>query len=302
MQPTLVILAAGMGSRYGGLKQLEAVGPSGETIMDYTVYDAVRAGFGKVAFVIRRDMAEAFEATIGARYADHVPVVYAFQELEALPAGFTCPAERTKPWGTGHAVLAVADQVAEPFAVVNADDYYGRDAFATLAEFMQAHAEDTPPTFAMVAYELGKTMTEHGTVNRAVCQMGPDGWLTEMVETINIAKRGAEGVFTDEAGAEQTISGAAPVSMNCWGFTPALLTLLGAKFEAFLAENATSPKAEFYLPMAVREMIQEGAARVKVLTTAESWCGITHPEDKPQVEAHLRGLAEVGIYPAKLWG
>jgi hypothetical protein len=301
MKPTVVILAAGMGSRYGGLKQLEAVGPGSETIMDYSMYDALRAGFGKAVFVIRDDMEAAFRETIGSRYEKHIPVAYAFQRLDALPAGFTVPAGREKPWGTAHAVLATADVVREPFAVVNADDFYGASSFAALARFLQTDDTGEVPTYTMVGYTLRDTLTEAGSVNRGCCQCTPDGWLESITEVMHIERHGPDGRSPDASGAAQVISGDTLVSMNTWGFRPRFFEQARECFESFLRQHGTSPKAEFYIPTAVQELMRIGGARFKVLPTTDRWCGITHPEDKPRVIRMIAELIEGGQYPPKLW-
>lgn len=300
-KPTLVILAAGMGSRYGGMKQLESVGPSGETIMDYSIYDALRAGFGKAVFVIRPEMEEAFHEMIGSRYEKHIPVAYAFQRLDGLPAGFGAPAGRTKPWGTGHAVLAARDAVNEPFAVINADDFYGGNSFSVLGDFLSRAASTSPATYAMVGFTLRDTLTDAGSVNRGVCHCSPDGLLERIVETLNIARRGTDGRCVDADGNEQIIPGDSLVSMNTWGFTLDFFERLAAGFEHFLSENGESPKSEYHLPTGVQELMHSGAATVQVLPTTDTWCGVTHQEDKPRVVAMIRKLVDGGAYPEKLW-
>ena len=264
MKPTLVILAAGMGSRYGGMKQLESVGPGGETIMDYSIYDALRANFGKALFVIREDMVDAFRETIGRRYEQHIPVAYAFQRLEDLPSGYTVPAGREKPWGTGQAVLAVAGHVNEPFAVVNADDFYGANSFAALGRFLQDDDTGDVPTYAMVGFTLRETLSESGTVNRGCCRCTPDGWLEEITEITNIEAHGDDARCVDATGNERVLSGDTRVSMNTWGFRPVFLEHLAARFERFLQQQGASPTAEFHLPTGVQELIRAGRARVRV--------------------------------------
>ena len=301
MKPTLVILAAGMGRRYGGLKQLESVGPGGETIMDYSIYDAVRAGFGKVAFVIRPDMEGTFHATIGRRYEQRVPVTYAYQRLEALPAGFAVPPGRTKPWGTGQAVLSAAGEVHEPFAVANADDFYGAGSFASMSAFLRQPQTGTPE-YALVGYVLRNTLSESGAVSRAVCRSTPEGWLEDIVETIGLERDGTGARRKDEHGRVHKFTGDETVSMNLWGFVPTFVAELGNAFERFLRDRGTSPDAELYLPAAVQDAIRAGRARVRVLPSADRWCGITSPRDKDDVIRFIRGLVNQGTYPAKLWG
>jgi hypothetical protein len=301
MKPTLVILAAGMGRRYGGLKQLESVGPAGETIMDYSIYDAVRAGFGKVVFVIRPDMADTFHSTIGQRYEQRVPVAYAHQRLEALPAGFVVPPGRTKPWGTGQAVLSAASAMREPFAVANADDFYGAGSFASMSVFLQ-QPQTGVPVYALVGYVLRNTLSESGAVSRAVCRGTADGWLADIVETIGLEKDGTGARRTDEQGRVHEFTGDETVSMNLWGFVPAFLAELRGAFERFLRDRGASADAELYLPVAVQEAIRAGRARVRVLPSTDRWCGITNPRDKDDVVRFIRGLVDQGAYPAKLWG
>ena len=301
MKPTLVILAAGMGSRYGGLKQLESVGPGGETIMDYSIYDALRAGFGQAVFVIRDDMKDAFRETIGRRYERHIPVAYAFQRLEDLPAGYTVPAGREKPWGTGQAVLAAAGRVNEPFAVVNADDFYGANSFAALGRFLQEDDTGDVPTYAMVGFTLRETLSESGTVNRGCCRCTPDGWLEEITEIANIEAHGSDARYVDGAGNEHVLSGDTRVSMNTWGFRPVFLENLRAQFERFLEQNGTSSTAEFHLPTGVQQLMRAGRARVRVLPTPDRWVGVTHKEDQPRVIRMIGELVSRGDYPLKLW-
>ncbi len=298
MAPALLVLAAGMGSRYGGLKQIDPVGPSGETVLDYAVFDAARAGFQRVVFVIRRDFEEIFRAKIGARYAGHVAVDYVYQSLDALPEGFAPPAGREKPWGTGHAVWCARDAVRENFAVINADDFYGADSFGRLAEFLAAARG---PQFAMVGFQLANTLSEHGAVSRGVCVADANGALRSITEQTGI-KPGDVG-----AGAEKKFSGAELVSMNCWGFTAALFPLLDARFREFLASvvggvpSLDPLKAEFYLPAAVSALIARGEAGARVLPTAATWFGVTYREDKPRVSAAIAELVRRGLYPEKLW-
>lgn len=306
MSLTLVVLAAGMGSRYGGLKQLDGVGPAGETVLDYAVYDAIRAGFTRVVFVIRRDFEALFREKIGARYAGRIEVDYAFQSVDALPAGIAPLGGREKPWGTGHAVWCAREVVKGNFAVVNADDFYGFDSFRRLAEFLRraAPAQALPATFAMVGFRLANTLSEHGTVSRGVCAVGPDGGLRSIVEQTSIAPA--------DVGAGRALSGTEIVSMNCWGFTPALFPALESQLRAFLerlapgapAEASARPdplKAEFYLPASVSTMIGRSEATVAVLPTESSWFGVTYREDKPRVSAAIADLVKSGAYPERLF-
>ncbi len=279
-----------MGSRYGGLKQVDPVGPAGETVLDYAVFDALRAGFDRVVFVIRRDFEALFREQIGARYAGRVAVDYVFQSLEALPAGFTPPPGREKPWGTGHAVWCAREAVGENFAVINADDFYGADSFAQLARFLRAARG---AQFAMVGFRLANTLSEHGAVSRGVTTTDAAGALRSIVEQTGIA--------ADEVGPGRKYSGDEIVSMNCWGFTPALLAGLDAQLRAFLAARGGEAKSEFYLPAAVSELIGRGEASVRVLPTESTWFGVTYREDKPRVQAAIAGLVQRGVYPARLF-
>ena len=297
MKPTLLVLAAGMGSRYGGLKQLDAVGPSGETILDYAVFDAIRAGFGRVVFVIRKEFEEPFRTQVAAKYTDRVRVDYVFQALDALPAGFAPAAGREKPWGTGHAVWCAREAVTEPFAVIGADDYFGRDAFEKLAARLaeKPQSGDVGPQFAMVGYRLANTLSENGAVSRGVCAATADGTLQRVVEHT--------GILREEvgAGAGKKFTGEEIVSMNCWAFTPALFAALDRQFTEFLRARGAELKSEFYLPEAVSQQIAAGEASVRVVPTTASWFGVTYREDKPRVQAALASLVATGIYPEKLF-
>lgn len=284
--PTLVVLAAGMGSRYGGLKQLDPVGPRGEIILDYSVRDALAAGFGKVVFVIRREMAELFRETVGARYEGTVEVAYAFQELEPLPGARVSPPGRTKPWGTGQAVLSAASVVREAFAVINADDYYGPSGFRELSGFLSGTTEGH---YAMIGYRLDRTLSENGSVSRGICSVDGEGRLLEITERTSIARR-ADRVIEAEGNPPLALTGKEPVSMNFWGFTPDLFAQLERLFEEFLEERGEDPKAEFYLPAAVSSLIAAGEAIVTLLDTPDAWYGLTYPEDKPAVVEALASL------------
>lgn len=300
--PTLLVLAAGMGSRYGGLKQVDPVGPSGETILDYAVFDAIREGFARVVFVIRHDFEEAFRTQVAAKYAGRVKVDFVFQSLDALPHGFAVPASREKPWGTGHAVWCARDAITEPFAVIGADDFFGRDAFRQLAAFLReggaasaAVDAEVAPGFAMIGYRLSNTLSENGAVSRGVCATGDDGFLAKVVEHT--------GIRREEVGAEpgKKYSGDETVSMNCWAFTPTLFTALNEQFEAFLETRGGELKSEFYLPEAVSKQVAQGLVTVAVRPTSASWFGVTYREDKPRVQAALAELVARGEYPARLF-
>lgn len=301
--PQLVVMAAGIGSRYGGLKQVDPVGPSGEIVLDYAVYDAIRAGFTGVVFVIRRDLEEVFRDKVGRSIERRLDTRYVFQELTALPSPFTVPEGRTKPWGTGHAVLSAAGAVSAPFAVINADDYYGRRSFQVLADHLRA-ARDAAGVydFSMVAFRLENTVTAHGHVARGVCTATPDGRLASIVERTRIETFGGIIRFTEDNGAAWTdLPGDTPVSMNMWGFTPGFMNELRNRFPAFLAKSAGNPKAEYFLPSVVNDLIQEGRARVRILHTPEKWYGVTYQEDKPELKTFIRSQINSGRYPEKLW-
>lgn len=297
MSETLVILAAGMGSRYGGLKQLDPVGPSGETLMDYSVYDALRAGFNKLVFVIRRDMEAQFGSAIGQKFASRVQVEYAYQEVTRVPAGFALATERTKPWGTGHAVLSALEVVHEPFAVINADDFYGAASFRALAEHLRSGTAD----YAMVGFILRNTLSRFGTVARGVCRLDEQGFLENVVELTRIQPDGARARYTDAAGQVRSLSGDEIVSLNLWGFNPSIFSRLEEQFAEFLRRHGSDLKAEFYIPSVVNRLVETDQARVKVLRTPDHWFGITYRDDRHSVVAGLNDLLSHGAYPSKLW-
>ena len=300
-QPTLVVLAAGMGSRYGGLKQLDPVGPTGETIMDYSVFDARRAGFSKVVFVIRRDFENEFRETVGRRYQDKIEVTYAFQSLDQVPQGFAVPPERVKPWGTAHAMLCAAEVVDAPFAVINADDFYGRQAFELQHAFFTAGEDRDATTYVMVGYPLRATLSDHGAVSRGVCACDDNGYLTGIVETHGIERDGDGGRCTGRDGTPQRLSGDESVSMNMWGFFPSFFEHARRSFAKFLESAERTDTSEFYIPNAIQDLIDTGRARVRVLPTSDRWFGVTYREDKPYVEAAIRELVDAGRYPRALW-
>ena len=305
-KPVLVVLAAGMGSRYGGLKQMDSMGSYGQSIIDYSIYDAKRAGFETVVFVIKKEMEADFRQTVGARVSHGMETRYAFQSLSDLPAGFHVPPERKKPWGTTQAVLAARDVVHGPFAVINADDYYGPQAYQKIYDYLSSHP-DQPDCFqyAMVGYRLGNTVTENGSVARGVCQVSSDGFLEDVVERTCIEKDGDNARFTTDSGASwHPLAGDTLVSMNFWGFQRSFLDEAQDRFPHFLsrilAENPE--KGEFFLPLLVSDMIERRRAQVKVLSSADKWFGVTYREDKPSVVAALREKTQQGIYPENLWG
>jgi len=299
MKPTLAVMAAGIGSRYGGLKQIEPVGPSGEIVIDYSIYDAIRAGFGRVVFIIRRDIEAAFRAISDAHFAGRIACDYVFQELDRLPPGFAAPPGRVKPWGTGHALLMCREAVREPFAAINADDFYGRRSFAALAEYLRGVRPDSTD-YALVGFTLRNTLSEHGSVARGVCAADERGRLTSIVERLKIEKAG-DGARYEENGEWRPLTGDEPVSMNMWAFTPRLFESLEAGFRRFLPGALAQPKAEFLIPTHVGGEVAAGRATVRVLETPEQWLGVTYPEDKPAVAAGIRERIARGEYPANLW-
>ena len=318
MKPTLVVLAAGMGSRYGGLKQVDPVGPSGEAILDYSVFDAIRGGFGKVVFIIRKDFEAEFKAKVGSKYEGHIAVDYCYQDLADLPAPFVVPEGRTKPWGTAHATRAARNVVHEPFAVINADDFYGRDALAKLGSALtqlgeaegprlgevggsrQATGDDAKLHFFMVGYRLDLTLSENGSVARGICDVSSDGFLRGVTEMTKLVKAGDVAENREDEANPVKVPLDARVSMNCWGFTPKLFEELEVRFAKFLAARGTEMKSEWYIPFVVDELIKEGKADCRLLPTDSSWFGVTYRDDKPHVVAEIKKLVDAGEYPANL--
>ncbi|MBQ0115790.1 MAG: nucleotidyltransferase [Bacteroidales bacterium] len=301
MKPTLFVLAAGMGSRYGGLKQLDGLGPNGETIMDYSIYDAIKSGFGKVVFVIRKDFEADFREKILSKYEGHIPVEVVFQSINDLPEGFTCPPERVKPWGTNHALLMGKDVIKEPFAIINADDYYGRNSFEVMARELSSLKEGETKHYSMVGFMVGNTMSESGTVSRGVCET-KDGVLTSVVERTTIEyDENHDIMFTDENGNKQLLDFETPVSMNFWGFTPDYFDYSEKRFVKFLEEKINVPKSEFFIPTLINELVETKTAEVKVLKTDSKWFGVTYSEDRPEVVAKFAQLHADGTYPEKLF-
>lgn len=301
MKPTLFVLAAGMGSRYGGLKQLDGLGPNGETIMDYSIFDAIRGGFGKIVFVIRKDFEEDFRKKIISKYENHIPVEVVFQSIDKLPDGFTCPAERVKPWGTNHAVLMGKEVIREPFAVINADDFYGRDSFAVIGKFLSELPEGAKNTYCMVGFRVGNTLSESGTVARGICSTDENRHLTTVVERTEIMRINGVVSYKDENGEWVGIEDNTPVSMNMWGFTPDYFNYSEEYFIDFLKENIDKPKAEYYIPLMVNKLINDGTATVEVLETTSRWFGVTYAADRQGVVDKLQALADSGEYPSKLF-
>ena len=300
--PTLLVLAAGMGSRFGGLKQLASVGPDGATLMDYAVFDAVRAGFGRVVFVVRPEFAAAFEDRILPRFRPHVAVATALQRPDD-PPGTVFPANRTKPWGTAHAVLAARAVVTEPFAVVNADDFYGRGAYEAMAAFLTTPPRGEPPAFALAGYRLDRTLSPSGPVNRAVCSASAGGWLESVAEVLHLEADTSGGVVGEDGGTWRRYDGAQPVSMNFWAFTPAVFPHLESGFRDFLAGGsaAFAERREFLIPTVVQELVRRGAARVRVIPTESRWTGMTYPDDLARVVETIGEMVREGEYPERLW-
>lgn len=300
MKPTLFVLAAGMGSRYGGLKQLDGLGPNGETIMDYSIYDAVNAGFGKLVFVIRKSFEEDFRKKIVSKYEKKIPVELVFQELDNLPEGFTLHPDRVKPWGTNHAVMMGKEVIHEPFAVINADDFYGRESFQILSDYLSS-LEGSENRYCMVGYRVGNTLSESGTVARGVCETDEDRNLTGVVERTQVMRVDGKVCYKDENDQWVAIDDNTPVSMNMWGFTPDYFKYSDDYFVQFLKENANNIKAEYFIPLLVNHLIVTGKASVKVLDTPSGWFGVTYAEDRQGVVDRLNGLADKGVYPSPLW-
>ena len=301
MKPTLFVLAAGMGSRYGGLKQLDGLGPNGETIMDYSIFDAIRGGFGKIVFVIRRDFEQDFRDKVLSKYEGHIPTELVFQAIDDLPEGFTCPADRVKPWGTNHAVLMGKDVIKEPFAVINADDFYSRDAFAVMGKWLNELPEGSTGKYSMVGFRICNTLSENGTVARGVCGKNEAGMLTDVVERTEIMRVDGTICYKDENGEWQPVGEETPVSMNFWGFTPDYFNYSEAQFVDFLKENIDKPKSEFFIPLVVDTLINGGKATCEVLDTTAKWFGVTYAADRPGTVEKIQSLVDAGEYPAKLF-
>lgn len=300
MDLTLLVLAAGMGSRYGGLKQLDQVGSSGETIIDYSVYDAIEAGFNKVVFIIRRDIEKEMKELLFDKYSKKIKIEYVFQELDKIPEGVEVPADRVKPWGTGHAVLMAKDVINEPFVVINADDFYGKSAFKVVADYMKSQAADLKGKNCMAGYRLQNTLSEHGTVSRGVCKVNDQSELIEVIERTKIGWKN-EDIVADDNGSDLVLEGDNFVSMNFWGFTPDVFPELESEFKKFIVDNANNIKSEYYIPSIVSHQIDNNLATVKVLEATDQWFGVTYKEDKPLVVNKIKDLTDQGKYPEKLW-
>lgn len=302
MQTTLLILAAGMGSRYGGMKQVDAFGPSGETITDYSIYDAIHAGFGRVVFVISPKMEEDFKTNYIKKFPKDLEVDYVIQSIDNLPEGYSLPEDRVKPWGTAHAVMMAKDVINEPFAVINADDYYGRKSYKIMNHFLTQTSPGVAGHHCMVGFELQKTVSEHGSVARGVCQVNEQGYLNGMVERTKIFLKDGGIVYENEDGSLHPLDPMDTVSMNLFGFTPDFFAYAEQDFKSYLDKNITKPKGEFFIPYVVDNMISDGVAKMSVLQTPESWFGVTYQEDKPIVLKAISDLVEEGVYPKSLWG
>jgi len=302
MKPTLLVLAAGMGSRYGSLKQVDAFGPSGETIIDYSVYDAIRAGFGKVVFIIRKHIEKEFKEVFGERFSADIDVDFVFQELDNIPEGYKIHPERVKPWGTAHAVLMAKDAIEEPFAVINADDFYGRDAFQKLGNYLTNLNSADTKSYSMVGYKLKNTLSDFGTVNRGVCVVDDQGYLKSVTECVKIERK-EDGIirYPDDSGIACELEDDTVVSMNMWGCVPSVFDEIATRFEQFLAQRGEEIKSEYYIPTLITELIEEDIARVKMLTTDSTWFGVTYQDDKPVVVESLKKLVDQQEYPTPLW-
>jgi NDP-sugar pyrophosphorylase family protein len=298
MKPTLLILAAGMGSRYGGIKQMDAFGPSGETIIDYSIYDAIKSGFGKVVFIIRDDFAVEFKNIFEPKLKGKIATEYVMQEMDFFTDGFKIPEARTKPWGTAHAVLCAKDSIHEPFAVINADDFYGRDGFEKAKKFLTG--EVAPETWCIIGYELSKTLSENGTVSRGVCQADAEGNLISIAERLKIYPEGNKIIY-EENDTKTELPPGTPVSMNFWGFHPKVFDYIQKLFQKFLKENIDNPKAEFFIPIIGDAFIHEKMGEIKVIPTSAQWFGVTYREDAPAVKESIESLVKSGVYPEKLW-
>ena len=303
MKPTLLLLAAGMGSRYGGLKQLDGLGPNGETIMDYSIYDAIQAGFGKIVFVIRKDFEDQFRKKVLSKYEGHIPTEIVFQSIDNLPEGYSVPEGRERPWGTDHAVLMAKNVIKEPFCVINCDDFYNRDSFRVIGNFLANLPNDSKNKYAMVGFRVGNTLSENGTVSRGICTTNTEKLLVDVVERTKIERREGKVQYIDDEGKWVVTDDDTPVSMNVWGFTPDYFEYSESYFKDFLNDpkNLENKKSEFFIPLMVNKLIKDGTATVKVLDTTSSWFGVTYPEDRENVVTKIQSLVKAGIYPNKLF-
>lgn len=303
MKPTLLLLAAGMGSRYGGLKQLDGLGPNGETIMDYSIYDAIQAGFGKIVFVIRKDFEEQFRTQVLSKYEGHIPTELVFQSIDNIPEGFSVPEGREKPWGTNHAVLMAKNVINEPFCVINCDDFYSRDCFKVIGNFLANLPEGAKNQYAMVGFRVGNTLSENGTVSRGICTTNAEKHLVDVVERTKIERRDGKVQYIGDESEWVVTDDNTPVSMNVWGFTPDYFEYSEAYFKEFLSDkkNIENKKSEYFIPLMVNKLINDGTASVEVLDTTSSWFGVTYPEDRESVVTKIQSLVDESVYPSKLF-
>jgi NDP-sugar pyrophosphorylase family protein len=299
MKPTLLILAAGMASRYGSMKQVDGFGPNGETIIDYSIYDAIQAGFGKISFIIREEFADTFKSIFEPKLAGRVETDYVFQSFDLKPFGIDKEIERAKPWGTAHAVLSARNQINEPFCVINADDYYGADSFKKMAEFLTTEASDNQ--YALMGYQIDKTLSDYGSVSRGVCEVNAEGNMTEVNERTEVYFKEDGSIAYKDATGEHPLKNDTRVSMNFWGFTPAVFQQSAPMFRAFVENNQENPKAEFFIPLVADNLIKSSVASFKVIPTSSKWFGVTYKEDKPIVQKSISELVANGTYPEKLW-
>ncbi|MBL7111872.1 MAG: nucleotidyltransferase [Bacteroidales bacterium] len=300
MKPTLLILAAGIGSRYGGMKQIDQVGPSGEAIIDYSIYDAIRAGFGRIVFVIRKNIEQDFIDFFGEKLKGRIPFEFAYQELDMVPEGFTVPEERKKPWGTAHAVWVAREVINEPFVVINADDFYGRGSYQSVANYLSDRSTG-PENHCMVGFQIKHTLSDFGTVSRGICEVDDQDFLKAVEERTEIGKSDSGIYFKDETGADQPMTGEEMVSMNIWGFSPAIFPLLEEHFVQFIHKNIDQPKAEIFIPTVINDMVKSNLGSLKVLPAIDQWFGVTYKEDKPMAIGNIRKQVDLGIYPENLW-
>jgi dTDP-glucose pyrophosphorylase len=301
LKPTLLILAAGIGSRYGGIKQIDQVGPSGEAIIDYSLYDAIKAGFGKIVFVIRRDIENDVREFIANKLTGKIKVEFVHQELDMIPEGLTYPPERIKPWGTAHAIWVAEHAIKEPFVAINADDFYGRGSFIKMADYLVSNSDINSTNFCMIGYQIQRTLSDFGSVSRGICDGDKQSYLIEIVERTEIYRKNGKIVFRDENSMEVPISDDTLVSMNIWGFTPVIFKYIEQQFSEFIRKNISNIKAELYIPKIVNELLKSRKANVKILTASDKWFGVTYREDKPIAVQNIRELIKKGVYPDNLW-
>nr|MBC7611326.1 nucleotidyltransferase [Pseudopedobacter sp.] len=299
MKPTLLILAAGMASRYGSMKQIDGFGPNGETIIDYSIYDAIKAGFGKITFIIREEFLDSFKGIFEPKLAGKIETDYVFQTFDLKKYGIDKDIERAKPWGTGHAILEAQNQIHEPFCVINADDYYGFEAFKNMVDFLTTEANST--TYSIVGYKIGNTLSENGSVSRGVCQTDADGNMTEINERTKVYRKDDEILYENEDGSTHPLASSTPVSMNFWGFTPDVFAVIKKLFIDFVHKNESNPKSEFFIPLIADYLIKNKEANFKVIPTDAKWFGVTYKEDKEIVQENINKLVSDGVYPSKLW-